>query len=110
EYARNPGRPIILPVGTPIAVRLSSKDVIHDFFLPNFRVKLDALPGMYGRLNFTAVAEAQSTKQLRLDDPDLIAHAQRSAAIEKQKAAGARTGAPDVREVLDDQPYRMRID
>src|SRR5258706_5242090 len=75
DYDHNPGRPIILPVGKPIAVRLSSKDVIHDFFLPNFRVKLDALPGMYGRVYFTAIPQAQSTRQIKLSDPDLVTHA-----------------------------------
>lgn len=35
-----------LPQGRPVSVRLRSVDVIHSFFLPNFRVKLDAVPGM----------------------------------------------------------------
>lgn len=35
-----------LPVGQPIRVRLTAEDVIHSFFLPNFRVKQDAVPGM----------------------------------------------------------------
>jgi len=81
-----------------------------DFFLPNFRVKLDALPGMYGRVNFTAMSEAQSTKQLKLNDPDLIAHAQRAAGVEKQKAANAGKAGLEVREVLEDQAYRIWID
>jgi heme/copper-type cytochrome/quinol oxidase subunit 2 len=75
DYNHNPGRPLILPVTKPIAIRLSSKDVIHDFFLPNFRVKLDALPGMQGRVNFTAMAEAQSTEEFGIDDPRLTAKA-----------------------------------
>ena len=29
-----------------VRIRLHSKDVIHSFFLPNFRVKQDAVPGM----------------------------------------------------------------
>jgi cytochrome c oxidase subunit 2 len=33
-------------VGKPLKVRLRSKDVIHSFFLPNMRVKQDAVPGM----------------------------------------------------------------
>jgi cytochrome c oxidase subunit II len=33
-------------VGKPVKVRLRSKDVIHSFFLPNMRVKQDAVPGM----------------------------------------------------------------
>lgn len=34
-----------LPVGRPAAVRVLSKDVIHSFFVPEFRLKQDALPG-----------------------------------------------------------------
>jgi cytochrome c oxidase subunit 2 len=34
-----------LPVGKPAIVYLSSKDVIHSFGLPLFRVKQDAIPG-----------------------------------------------------------------
>lgn len=35
-----------IPVGVPIVVTLRSEDVIHSFFLPEFRVKQDAVPGM----------------------------------------------------------------
>ncbi len=72
DYDPSPGRPLILPVEQHIAVRLSSKDVIHDFFLPNFRVKLDALPGMAGRIDFTAMKNGQSTEDLPIDDPRLV--------------------------------------
>ena len=34
------------PVGKPVVATLRSKDVIHSFFLPEFRVKQDAVPGM----------------------------------------------------------------
>ncbi|HLF19609.1 MAG TPA: hypothetical protein VI704_02355 [Bacteroidota bacterium] len=34
-----------LPVNKPVVIRLSSKDVIHSFSLPFFRVKQDAIPG-----------------------------------------------------------------
>lgn len=37
---------IYLPVDRPAIIRLRSKDVIHDFFLPNFRVKQDLVPGL----------------------------------------------------------------
>ena len=42
-----------LPVNRPIKVRLRSKDVIHSFFLPNLRVKQDAVPGMSIEIWFT---------------------------------------------------------
>jgi cytochrome c oxidase subunit 2 len=35
-----------LPADRPVKVRLRSKDVIHSFFVPQFRVKQDAVPGM----------------------------------------------------------------
>src|SRR6266481_6534865 len=40
-------------VGKPVRVRLRSKDVIHSFFLPNFRLKQDAVPGMAIEVWFT---------------------------------------------------------
>ena len=42
------------PVGRPVVVSLRSKDVIHSFFLPEFRVKQDAVPGMTTRIWFDA--------------------------------------------------------
>ena len=42
-----------MPVGRPVEIDLMSKDVIHDFFLPNFRAQLYAVPGMVGRFVFT---------------------------------------------------------
>lgn len=35
-----------LPVGRPVHIRLRSKDTIHSLYLPNFRIKQDAVPGM----------------------------------------------------------------
>jgi cytochrome c oxidase subunit II len=40
------------PVGKPVVVTLHSKDVIHSFFLPEFRVKQDAVPGLSTRIWF----------------------------------------------------------
>jgi cytochrome c oxidase subunit 2 len=34
------------PMGEPVIVRLESEDVIHSFFIPEMRVKQDAVPGM----------------------------------------------------------------
>jgi cytochrome c oxidase subunit 2 len=36
-----------VPVGRPVKMILTSEDVIHDFFVPAFRVKADVLPGRY---------------------------------------------------------------
>src|SRR5688572_26202684 len=37
---------LYLPQDRPVRVQLRSMDVLHSFFLPNFRVKQDAIPGM----------------------------------------------------------------
>jgi len=37
---------LYLPVNRPIIMRLRSKDVIHSFGVPEFRVKQDAIPGL----------------------------------------------------------------
>ena len=37
---------LFLPVNKPIIVKLRSKDVIHSFGVPEFRVKQDAIPGL----------------------------------------------------------------
>jgi cytochrome c oxidase subunit II len=44
---------LYLPVNRPIIVRLRSKDVIHSFGVPEFRVKQDAVPGFTIPIWFT---------------------------------------------------------
>jgi cytochrome c oxidase subunit 2 len=48
-----------VPIGRPVVVQLSSKDVIHSFGLPNFRVKQDVIPGMLSSVWFTPTVEGQ---------------------------------------------------
>jgi cytochrome c oxidase subunit 2 len=43
-----------VPVATPIYLKLRSKDVVHSLYLPNFRTKIDAVPGSTTRLWFEA--------------------------------------------------------
>jgi cytochrome c oxidase subunit 2 len=40
-------------VNKPVVIHLHSKDVIHSFFLPNQRVKQDAVPGLGVTISFT---------------------------------------------------------
>jgi len=49
-------RSIEAEVGRPVEIKLMSRDVIHGFFLPDFRVKLDAIPGRVGTVRFTPTA------------------------------------------------------
>lgn len=38
---------LIVPVNRPVKLLMSSKDVIHSFYVPNFRMKMDVLPNRY---------------------------------------------------------------
>ena len=43
-----------IPVGRPIKLVMTSEDVIHDFYVPAFRTKMDAVPGKYTNTWFEA--------------------------------------------------------
>lgn len=43
-----------VPVGQPVKLIMTSRDVIHSFFTPSFRMKQDVVPGMYTTLWFEA--------------------------------------------------------
>lgn len=46
-----------VPVGQPIRLTMTSEDVIHSFFVPAFRVKMDVVPGRYSSAWFEATQE-----------------------------------------------------
>ena len=43
-----------VPVGEPVTLVMTSEDVIHSFFVPQFRIKQDVLPGRYTQTWFQA--------------------------------------------------------
>jgi cytochrome c oxidase subunit 2 len=45
---------LTVPVGRPIKLVMTSRDVIHSFYVPAFRLKQDVLPGRYTTLWFEA--------------------------------------------------------
>ncbi|MBJ6125703.1 cytochrome c oxidase subunit II [Microvirga sp. BT325] len=45
---------LVVPIGRPIAVTVTSFDVIHSFWIPNFGGKIDMIPGRINTFNFTA--------------------------------------------------------
>ena len=42
-----------LEVGKPYKMIISSEDVLHSFYIPEFRMKRDAVPGQYSFIQFT---------------------------------------------------------
>ncbi|MBI3653946.1 MAG: cytochrome c oxidase subunit II [Acidobacteria bacterium] len=45
---------LVIPEKRPVAIKIRSKDVIHDLFIPALRIKQDAVPGMNVAMHFTA--------------------------------------------------------
>ena len=43
-----------IPVGRPVKLIMGSEDVLHSFYIPEFRTKADVVPGRYNHLSFTA--------------------------------------------------------
>lgn len=50
---------LVVPVNKPVNLLMSSKDVIHSFYIPNFRLKNDVLPNRYSALWFEATQEGE---------------------------------------------------
>lgn len=53
-----------VPVHKPVKLVMSSDDVIHSFFVPEFRVKRDIVPGMYTTVWFEATAVRKEEQAL----------------------------------------------
>jgi cytochrome c oxidase subunit 2 len=45
---------LYVPAGRPVKLILTSRDVIHSFYVPDFRIKQDAIPGRYTTAWFEA--------------------------------------------------------
>jgi len=45
---------LYVPVGRPVEVNIVSEDVLHGFYIPAFRIKRDAVPGMKNHAWFVA--------------------------------------------------------
>jgi cytochrome c oxidase subunit II len=62
EYPSGDGPAIVsdelhLPVGKQVLLRMTSNDVIHSFWVPEFRVKQDLVPGRITELRITPILE-----------------------------------------------------
>jgi cytochrome c oxidase subunit II len=50
-----------VPAGRPVKLLMSSQDVLHSFFVPEFRVKQDVVPGSYTSVWFHAIEPGEFT-------------------------------------------------
>ena len=54
---------IVLPVDETVRVRITAKDVLHNFYLPHFRVKMDAIPGLPTYFHFKPITTTKEFRQ-----------------------------------------------
>jgi cytochrome c oxidase subunit 2 len=54
NYLLDVDNPLVVPVGKKVRVLLTSKDVIHAWWVPSFGMKKDAIPGFVNELWFRA--------------------------------------------------------
>ena len=50
---------LVVPLGKPVKVNLVSRDVLHSFFIPSFRMKEDMVPGKNNFLWFEATEKGR---------------------------------------------------
>jgi len=56
HYLLNVDHPLVVPTGTKIRLLVTSVDVIHSWWVPDFGVKKDAIPGYINEVSFTVDA------------------------------------------------------
>jgi cytochrome c oxidase subunit II len=100
-----------VPVGVPVHLALESEDVIHSFFVPEFRVKQDLVPGM----RIPAWFEATRTGEFAIGCAELcgLGHYRMSGTVIVQTAEEfarwhqelALTAAPAVRTIMGSEQH-----
>lgn len=57
-------REIHIPKGKPVLLKIRARDVLHSVFIPHFRLKMDAVPGMPTQFWFVAT---KTTEEMRVE-------------------------------------------
>lgn len=63
------GGEIVIPVNQPVRFHILSKDILHSFYIPDFRVQINAVPGMTTYFQFTPTVTTQEMRD-RMDDQE----------------------------------------
>lgn len=62
---------IVLLKDRPVLVKINSLDVLHNFYLPHFNVKMDAVPGIPTQFWFIPTKSSEEAKVI-FNDPDFV--------------------------------------
>ena len=58
---------IVLPVNKPVLVHIGALDVIHNFYLPEFRLMMDAVPGVPTKFWFRPTITTEEMRKIKND-------------------------------------------
>lgn len=58
---------IVIPVGVPVLVNIAALDVIHNFYLPEFRLMMDAVPGVTTKFWFRPTITTAQMREIKKD-------------------------------------------
>ncbi|MEN5378049.1 cytochrome c oxidase subunit II [Sphingobacterium kitahiroshimense] len=61
------GSDIVIPVNKSVRFHIISKDIIHSFYIPDFRVQINAVPGMTNYFQFTPTVTTEEMRE-RMND------------------------------------------
>ncbi len=62
------GEEIVIPVNKSVRFHILSKDIIHSFYIPDFRVQINAVPGMTNYFQFTPTITTDEMRD-KMNDP-----------------------------------------
>lgn len=63
------GGEIVIPIGKSVRFHILSKDILHSFYIPDFRVQINAVPGMTTYFQFTPTITTEEMRE-KMDDPN----------------------------------------
>ncbi|GDX98737.1 cytochrome c oxidase subunit 2 [Phycisphaerae bacterium] len=76
-----------VPADMPITLRMNSNDVMHSFWVPDFRIKQDLMPNRYTGMTFTAIGPKDG-------EPGIHTHPMNEEEAKRNRSPGATPGAP----------------
>ncbi|MFL5867832.1 MAG: cytochrome c oxidase subunit II [Thermoleophilaceae bacterium] len=101
---------LVLPVDRPVHFKIHSKDVIHSFWVPQFRLKSDAVPGLTTRIRLTpnrignyevVCAELCGIGHATMRNAvHVVSKAAFNSWVSKQHGGGAAGGAPSGKQIF----------
>lgn len=61
------GGEIVIPVNRPVRATINSKDILHSFYIPDFKAQINAVPGMATYFQFTPTITTAEMRKKRQD-------------------------------------------